>query len=76
MNPRLWHLSCSLPEWRISFSLLCARSRHEEARAGNEEVSQRFGGSRDARQLFYSCLCSEGAGQGQATAKGDGASCR
>jgi predicted small lipoprotein YifL len=29
---RLWHLYCSVPEWRISFSLLCARDgmrRHE-----------------------------------------------
>ena len=35
--------------------------RHEEARAGNEEVSQRFGGSRDAGHLLDSCLCPEGA---------------
>ena len=35
--------------------------RHEEARAGNEEVSQRFGGSGDAGHLLDSCVCSEGA---------------
>ena len=38
VSPPLWHLYCSVPEWRISFSLLCARRRHEEARAGMKKL--------------------------------------
>src|SRR5687768_16052904 len=69
------HLAYSHPDWRISFSLPCAGTMHEEARLNKQEVTRNNGGVGDCDTRVDRRVCPgprERPGQttGQETSEG------